>query len=101
MCIRDSKGDELYHLFSCTKVMTCTAAMILLERGKYQLDEPVGKYIPEFFDVTVGETAPQSPILIRHLFTMSAGLDYTLDDGVIKAAGAATDNHFPLSLIHI
>jgi CubicO group peptidase (beta-lactamase class C family) len=89
------KGDELYHLFSCTKVMTCTAAMILLERGKYQLDEPVGKYIPEFYDVTVGEAAPQSPILIRHLFTMSAGLDYTLDDGVIKAAGAATDNHFP------
>lgn len=89
------QGDTIVNLFSCSKVMTCTAALMLWERGAYQLDDEVGKYIPEFYNVTVDGKAAEKPILVRHLFTMSAGLNYTLDDEVIKAAGEATDNHFP------
>lgn len=89
------EGNELFNIFSCTKVMTCAAAMMLLERGRYHLDEPVGKYIPEFYEVTVGGEKADRPVLIRHLFTMSAGLDYTLDDEVIREAGRETGGRYP------
>lgn len=89
------QGDTIVNLFSCSKVMTCTAALMLWERGAYQLDDEVGKYIPEFYNVTVDGEKVKNPLLVRHLFTMSGGLDYTLDDEVIRAAGRATDNHYP------
>ena len=60
----DINGDELYDLYSCTKPMTCTAALQLVEKGVIGLDEPVYKYLPEYKNafvikngkaVTVGE----------------------------------------------
>lgn len=91
------KGDTLFNIFSCTKVMTCTAAMILLERGKYQLDDPVSKYIPEYENVVVGETGekPKNPILIRNLFTMSAGVSYEMNDELFCETGVATGGAYP------
>lgn len=91
------QGDELYNIFSCTKVMTCTAAMILLERGKYHLEDPVSQYIPEYENVIVGATGqkPKAPIRIRNLFTMSAGLSYELEDEVLREAGKATGGAYP------
>ena len=40
--------DTIFRIFSLTKLSTVTAAMILLERGKYLLDEPVSRYLPEY-----------------------------------------------------
>ena len=34
-----AKGDELYFLYSATKPVTCTAALILLEKGKIHLED--------------------------------------------------------------
>lgn len=78
--------DTLFRIYSMTKPITAVAAMILYEEGKFHLNEPVSKYLPEFADVKVlkdGElVTPSAPMTIRQLFTHSAGLSY----------GFSTDN---------
>ncbi len=77
--------DTVYRLFSMTKVIICTAAMMLFERGKFLLNEPVYEYFPEYRDTQVFVTEPdgtvhvrkaENPMLIKHAFTMSVGLPY-------------------------
>ena len=45
---KEMNGNELYLIFSMTKMLTCTAALQLLERGRYLLDDPISMYLPEF-----------------------------------------------------
>lgn len=83
------KGDELYYLYSATKVITCTAALQLLEQGKLGLDDEVAKYIPEYREMQVktadGIRLCETPIRLKHLFTMTSGLDYNLcSDSIMK-----------------
>lgn len=82
-------ADTLYRIFSMTKVITCTAALKLYERGLYTLNDPLSEYLPEFSNPMVYRTAPNSalsvspaltPIRVRDLFTMTAGLPYGEDD---------------------
>ena len=40
--------DDLFYMYSATKVITAVAAMQCVENGKFSLDDPVGNYIPEF-----------------------------------------------------
>lgn len=85
------KGDELFNIYSCTKPVTCVAALQLLEQGKYMLDDPISCYIPEYKEMYVksenGEKfLAKTPITFRHLFTMSAGLNYNLESEPIKKA---------------
>ena len=47
--------DTVFRLFSMTKVMVCTAAMIQFERGKFLLNEPYSNYFPEYQNVQVSE----------------------------------------------
>ena len=75
------QGGELFNIYSCSKVTTVTAALQLYERGKFLLDDPLYDFIPAFKNMRVrlenGETvAANSPITMRHLFTMTAGFDY-------------------------
>ena len=42
------EGNELYLIFSMTKMLTCTAALQLFEMGKYLMSDPLSKYLPEF-----------------------------------------------------
>lgn len=87
-------GNELYIIFSMTKMLTCTCALQLLEQGKYLLSDPVSKYLPEFAKMRIapaaapGEECPcaKNPITIRDLFTMGAGLDYDLHAPGIQRA---------------
>lgn len=46
--------DTIFRIYSMSKPITTVAAMMLLEEGKLQLDEPVSKYIPAFKDTKVG-----------------------------------------------
>ena len=87
------RPDVLYNLYSCTKVATATAAMQLVERGKILITEPLSNYIPEYANMTVKhrcedgsiEIRPaKNPILIKHLFSMSAGFNYNIDAPAIK-----------------
>ena len=43
--------DSIFRLASMTKAITSVGAMILYERGLFQLNDPVSKYIPEFADM--------------------------------------------------
>jgi CubicO group peptidase (beta-lactamase class C family) len=77
--------DTIYRLFSMTKVVICTAALMLFERGKFLLNEPLYEYFPEYRDTQVFVTTPdgnvhtrkaRNPILIKHAFSMSVGIPY-------------------------
>lgn len=74
-------GDELFNIYSCSKITTVTAGMQLLERGKFLLTDPLYEYIPEFRRMNVRTASDQvvpaqSPITIGQLFTMTAGFSY-------------------------
>ena len=77
--------ETVYRLFSMTKVVICTAAMMLFERGRFLLNEPIYEYFPEYRDTQVFVTEPdgtvhtrkaKSPMLVKHAFSMSAGMPY-------------------------
>ncbi len=78
--------DTIYRIYSMTKVVTCTAALMLYERGLFLLNDPLEEYLPEFKNTQVYRrdkeggiyTTPSSrPILIKDLFTMTSGITYT------------------------
>ena len=73
------RDDAILQLASIGKLYTATAAMILLERGRIGLDDPVSKYIPEFAKVS-----PGNPITVFHLLTHTSGL--TVDGDAFWAA---------------
>lgn len=89
---RPLKRDDIFRIASQTKAITSTAVMMLWEQGKFQLDDPVSKFIPEFkhpqvlkdfryADTTwTGEPA-KSEITIRQLLTHTSGLGYGVIDG--------------------
>ncbi len=86
--------DTVYRLFSMTKVVICTAAMMLFERGKFLLNEPIYEYLPEYRDTKVfvkeqdgsyNVRKSKNPMLIKDAFTMSVGLPY--DSGDSPTAG--------------
>ncbi len=110
---RRMQGDEQYYIYSMTKLLTCVSALQLLERTKYLMNDPVSKFLPEFekmklsadsgtddFDkITTGTGIgsdsssevcgyAKNPITVRHLFTMSSGLDYAIRSPEILAAVA-------------
>ena len=79
--------NTIFRLYSMTKPITSVAVMMLYEEGHFSLDDPVGKFIPEFADTQVfdgmGETGMRlvnqhQPITIRHLLTHTSGLSYGL-----------------------
>ena len=75
-------GNERYYIYSCSKPITCVAAMQLWEKGLFSLDDKLSDYMPEFRDMNVltenGIKKAENPILIEHLFTMRAGFDYNV-----------------------
>ncbi len=75
--------DTIVRIFSMTKPITTVAAMMLYERGCFQLDHPVARYIPAFEQTQVwlggdlSHTEPQAtPMTIRQLMTHTSGLTY-------------------------
>jgi CubicO group peptidase (beta-lactamase class C family) len=75
--------DTIVRIFSMTKPITTVAAMMLNEEGKFQLDDPVSKYLPELKDLRVyvgpGKTEPaRREITIRDLMRHTSGFTYGL-----------------------
>lgn len=81
-------GSELYNMYSCTKPLTVTAGMRLVEEGRLKLDAPVVDYLPEFANIYLmrdgKRVKPEHTMTVRHLFTMTAGFDYNLDRPAVK-----------------
>jgi len=42
------RPDTIYRIYSMTKPLTSTAIMMLYEEGRFQLDDPISKFIPGF-----------------------------------------------------
>ncbi|MCP4313940.1 MAG: beta-lactamase family protein, partial [Bacteroidetes bacterium] len=74
--------NSIVRIFSMTKPVTAVALMTLFDEGKFQLDDKVSTYIPEFEDVMVynPETKSLDPqeneLTIRHLLTHTSGIVY-------------------------
>ena len=88
---RNLKPDDIFRIASQTKAITSTAIMILWEEGKFRLDDPISKYIPEFenaqildslneFDTTCITSPAKDQITIRHLLTHTSGIGYGFID---------------------
>lgn len=85
------KKDDIFRLASQSKAITATAIMMLWEQGKFRLDDPISKFIPEFkkpkvldslFDNgTYSTKEAASDITIRHLLTHTSGIGYGEIDG--------------------
>jgi len=83
--------DDIFRIASQSKAITSTAVMMLWEEGKFRLDDPISKYIPEFKDPQVLDsfderdssytTLPANKeITIRHLITHTSGIGYGMID---------------------
>jgi len=77
------KKDDIFRNFSQTKAIATVALMTLYEQGKFQLDDPVSKYIPECTDQVFVEMKTDgsyntrkvsSPLTIRHLMSHISGI---------------------------
>ncbi len=88
---RDREGgkpiadDTVYRIYSMTKPIASVAAMMLYEEGRFDLNDPVSAYLPEFADMQVfsggSSVTPllkpaSEPMRIWHLLTHTAGLTY-------------------------
>lgn len=87
-------ADTIFRVYSMTKPIICVAFMMLYEEGRFQLLDPVAKFLPAFDKVRVltGTTLADAqavelirPITIRDLLTHTAGLTYNfLEDSPVS-----------------
>jgi CubicO group peptidase (beta-lactamase class C family) len=75
------REDAIYRIASMTKPIIAVAMLLLYEEGKWQLDDHVTKFIPEFADLKVmrpdGTLVPlERPMTMRHLMSSSAGFAF-------------------------
>jgi CubicO group peptidase (beta-lactamase class C family) len=79
--------DDIFRIASQTKAITSVAVMTLFEEGKFLLDDPISKYIPEFAnpavidqynekDTTYTTIKANREITVRDLLTHTSGIDY-------------------------
>ena len=95
-------ADTIFPLHSVTKTITSVAAMMLVDRGKLALADPVSKYIPSFAGMKVGVerkddsgkpeldlVPPRRPVTIEDLLLHTSGITYGFyGDGLVKSAYA-------------
>ncbi len=77
--------DSIFRIYSMTKPITGVAMMMLFEEGKWQLNDPVAKYIPEFANLKVYGTDAHGnvvqneqthPMTMRELMSHTGGFTY-------------------------
>lgn len=79
--------DDIFRIASQSKAITALAVMMLWEEGRFQLDDPVSRYLPEFArprvlttfraaDTTFDAEPAGREMTIRQLLTHTSGLDY-------------------------
>ncbi|MGD0733451.1 MAG: serine hydrolase domain-containing protein [Terracidiphilus sp.] len=97
--------DTIFREYSMTKAITSTALMTLYEEGRFQIDDPISKYLPEFANLRVlrapdgplDETvAPEHPPTIHDIMRHTAGFTHGLagdkfDEQYTKADLLAVD----------
>ena len=99
------KEDTIFRLYSMTKPITSVALMTLYERGYFQLNDPVHRFVPEWRDQRVwvsGEGAsmetvrPSRPVSMRDMLCHTGGLTY----GAALVALGAPDTGHPVDKVY-
>lgn len=102
--VRLDPDNHRMYMYSISKIVTCLTALTLWEEGKFLLDDPLYEYIPEWKDATVRErdengveriVPARETITLRHLFTMTSGLDYNCESSALRAARDGYAPHCP------
>ncbi len=93
---KEMPGDVLFNVFSCSKPVTVTAALQLYERGYFLLDDPLYEFIPAYKTMYIQDEngnaeEVQTPITLRHLFTMTSGIRYDTKGPAFEKARTLTD----------
>jgi methyl acetate hydrolase len=98
--------DALFRIASMTKPITSTAAMQLVEQGRFGLDDPVEKYLPELANLKVFESfdpatgayrlRPASrPMTVRHILTHTSGLGYPFTSAILRDFKPQPGENYP------
>lgn len=95
---------RILNIYSMTKILTCSAALRLVEQGKMLLNDPLSAYLPEFAEMTVRKTLPDGgveidrakrAIRVRDLFAMTAGFSYDIGSPSLREAVERTQGKVP------
>ncbi len=86
-----AKPQEIYWMYSATKLFTSVMFCRLLEQGKLHLEDKVSDYLPEYSQLEIadaeGNKRPaKKPLLLEHLITMCGGLTYDIFHPCITGA---------------
>ncbi|ATZ18415.1 hypothetical protein ESOMN_v1c00290 [Williamsoniiplasma somnilux] len=80
---RAMSNDLIFRAYSMTKPVTVIAAFICIQKGLFELNDPISKFIPEFLNTKVlidkkstKVKSLENPITIKHLLTMTSGITY-------------------------
>lgn len=116
--------EDMYWLYSLTKLYTSTAVLKLAEQGRLGLSDDVSRYLPELKNIRLKSDKSRlcRPLTVRHLLSMTGGFGYDTDSEsltrlrarqesansmreVIRAIGEegldfAPGEHFQYSLCH-
>ena len=77
--------NGIYRIYSMTKLVTTVVALALYEKGAFQLDDPVDKFVDEFRDArvfisgrkdSINSVEAETPMTIRQLMNHTSGLTY-------------------------
>lgn len=73
--------DDMWRIYSMTKPIVSVGLMMLYEEGKFQLKDPLGKYIPGFMDMTVykegdGIVPAENKVRVVDILRHTSGLGY-------------------------
>lgn len=94
-----TSGKEKYHIYSCSKLITCVAAMQLWEKGMFSLEDDIADYIPAFKELKVktedGVRKAKNHIKIEDLFRMTSGLSYNISYSEMEEYMNIPGNHCP------
>ena len=100
---RSMHPDTLCRIASLTKLVTSVAVLQLVEEGRLQIEDPVGRYLPEIGAMSVARSPdtpddrrpPARPMTVKHLMLHMSGLGYRSD-----AATALGRRYQALDLFH-
>jgi methyl acetate hydrolase len=104
---RPLKLDALFRVASMTKAVASAAAVQLVEQGRFGLEDPVEKYLPEFAKLSVFESfdgatgayrlrPATKAVTVRHLFTHTSGLGYGFTNPIVRDFKPRAGEEYPV-----
>ena len=104
---RPLKVDSMFRIASMTKAVTSTAALQLVEQGKFAIEDPVEKYLPQFAKLQVFESFDGATrnyklrpaaraVTVRHLLTHTSGLGYSFTDPTTRDFKPRAGEEYPV-----